>query len=347
MARQKQFDVLSRPVEPSTTATPEEQLLYLPVPQLELDEAKLMKVSFELVSPEQAREWLGHADSDESFRNRPTRLNDIRRWRLLMETRRFVNFLPDGPLLFDKDKTVLMNGKHRLSAVTGQTNDIGFMIVRRVPRWMMRFFDTGKSRTLKDMFDLSGRMSNSQSGSVLRLAMRYEEMIRGLRPQYGWREWRRHGDEHFDVDDYGLRREPLTDLYEAALQAHKGCRLQIASLMTFRFFQELAWPGDGQDTFLEFWDGLANGAMLETGHPALTLREWSRDMFNSKEPLQWKKEVHLLLLFLFFGIFAGGGKVKPNGVRWAPGMPMEFPYHPEGPDTAVKNTLEQLDAMEG
>src|SRR5947207_8311126 len=124
------------------------------------------------------------------------RERDVRRWALLMETDRFVHYLPNGPLCFD-DEGILLNGKSRLSGVTRQPKAIGFMVVNHVPRWMFTFFDQMRVRSLNDTFIMAGRMTHAQTGSTMRLAMRYEEFLHGLRSPLGWRSWAgERGDEH-------------------------------------------------------------------------------------------------------------------------------------------------------
>ncbi len=317
-------------------------LLYREVPQIEGDVP--MSVEFAKVSPEQASEWLAKADRDESFRQRPTSVRDVRRWKILMETNRFVQFLPDGPLCFDDDG-ILLNGKHRLTAVGGFDRPVGFMLVKRVPRWMFRFFDTGRGRTLNDVFKIGGRATMAQTGSSMRLAMRYEEFLHGKRPAMGWwKDWRGQRDEHADVDDFLARRQDLNDWYYVGQQVYGGSRIIVASAMVFRFYQSLAWP-DGEEHLIGFCDGLAKGAMLAPGHPALVLREWGRMSFADKERIEGKRELHLLLMFRHFALTVQGDRLSGQ-LRWARGFPMAMPYHPDGPDVAVKNVLTALAEMD-
>jgi len=307
------------------------QLLYRPVEQL--PQAPAFKISYPMVTPSMADNWLRRSDAVTEFSNRATRTGDVRRWKLLMETDRFVQWLPDGPILFD-DKDCLLNGKHRLTALSGQKKSFGMMVVKGVPRWMMAFFDTGRCRTLNDLFAIGNRASKSQTGSAARLAMRYEEMIFGVRPQLNWKAWPQHRDEFTDVDTYVARRTPLMDLYTSADQLYRGSRLLVPSALVFRFFQELAWP-DGAEQIMRFWQGLNKGSLLEAGDPALTLREWSKDVWATKDRIPAKRETHLLLLLRMFA--ASMMKTKVNRVQYGYGLTMPYPYHPDGLDIAVRN----------
>jgi hypothetical protein len=320
----------------------ENSLLYRPVPQIAGDLE--MTTRFVEVTPEQAKKWLEISELDTEFRQRLTKTRDVRRWKILMETDRFVHYLPSGPLCFD-DKGALLNGKHRLTALAGQDKSFGFLVVDNTPRWMFRFFDTGAPRTLNDVFYISGQMTKAQTGSSMRLAMRYEEFLQGKRKPLGWKDWFQQRDEHSDVDDFLVRRQDLADWYYVGQQVYSGCGLLVAAGMAFRFYQSLAWP-DGEEKLIEFCTSLAKGSMLAPGSPALVLREWSRQMRDERVRVRGKRELHLLLLFRMFQLHAQGDKIEGR-LPWAYGFPMTMPYHPKGHDTAVANVrsaLAELDA---
>lgn len=320
--------------------------LYRPAPQL--DGPVPFRVSFAEVTPEQARQWLYTADTDPDFRQRPTAPRDIDRWLNLMRTGRFVEYLPDGPLCFD-ESGLLLNGKHRLSALGQHDQPIGFMIVKSVPRWMFRFFDTGKGRTIADVLTIAGKhagtFNKAQVSSTMRLAMRFEEFLHSKRPGIGWREWRKTRDEHYDIENFTSRRAPLLDWQQTGLQIYRGSKIVPASGQVFRWYQSLAWP-DGDAEISAYTDGLTKGAMLAPQHPALVLREWAKDSFHQGERIEAKRELHLLLLLRFFALHVQGDRVKK--VTWARGFPMAMPYHPAGHEQAVKNVraaLAELDAQ--
>lgn len=296
-----------------------------------------------LVTPAMAADWLRRSDQDETFHNRPTRVGDVRRWKLLMETDRFIHYLPDGPILFDADG-ILLNGKHRLNAICGHGQPAGLTVIRDVPRWMMEYFDSGRPRNLNDLFVIKGRASTAQTGSACRLAMRYEEVLFGKRPALAWKLWPGHRDEFPDVDDFLGRRSGLMDLYHSAEVVYRGSRIVIAASMVFRFYQELAWP-EGDAVLQRFWEGLAKGAMLQTGDPALALREWSRDVYTAKDRIPAKRESHLFLLNGCFTAAAQGAQIQR--IQLGYGLPMPVPYHPNGPRTAVTNIHRELNALDG
>lgn len=331
--------VVTRMLEPPANQD-DNVMLYRPVPQVSGPED--MRTKFVQISPAQADEWVRRSALDPSFRQRVTKVRDVRRWRILMETDRFVSYLPNGPLCLDSEG-VLLNGKHRLTALAGQEHSFGFMVVENVPRWMFRFFDTGAPRTLNDVFHISNRMTKAQSGSTMRLAMRYEEFLYGKRRAIGWKDWGQQRDEHYDVDDFLGRREDLSDWYYVGQQIYSGCKLLVASAMVFRFYQSLAWP-EGEEQLVAFCEGLAKGAMLAPRVPTLVLREWARQSNEQKEKIRGKRELHLLMLMRMYALTVQGDRI--DRMQWAYGFPMTMPYHPDGPQTAVKNVLAALAEMD-
>lgn len=124
---------------------------------------------------------------------------------------------------------------------------------------------------------------------------------------------------------------------------YSGCKLLVASTMVFRFYQSLAWP-EGEEQLVAFCDGLAKGAMLAPRVPTLVLREWARQSNEQKEKIRGKRELHLLLLMRMYALTVQGDRI--DRMQWAYGFPMTMPYHPNGPETAVKNVLTALAEMD-
>lgn len=322
----------------------EESGLYRPVPQL----TKLPNFTLtpEWVEPEQMQAWLLKAEADPQFRQRPLYPAQVRRYSKLLKRKGFVHFMPDGPLCFDPDG-MMLNGRNRGTASAKHDEPTGFCIIRNVPRWMFRYMDTGKSRSQKDIFHISGRGATPQTQAAMRLGMRYEEFIRGMRGKgNGWHQWNQgSGDELTDVDDYLERRGELADLHASCQRVYLKSRLIQTSLMVFRFFQELAWQGDEAEAALEaFWLALETGAATSPQAPAVVLRAWANDSFRLEEQIPARRELHLLLLFDLFRLHVQGDRIPR--ITWAKGLRMTMPYHPDGHETAVKNVIAGLDELD-
>lgn len=317
-------------------------LLYRPVPQLEGEPS--FKLKYEWIGPKRAGELLRKADSDPDFRQRPNRMADLRRWKNLYSTKRFVNFLPNGVICVDPDG-ILLNGKHRFTALAGRDDDqeFGFVVFYNVPRFMFAYMDTNRPRTIKDVFHIGNRATKPQTSSAVKLAMRYEEFLMGLRSGTGWRHWNAQRDEHNDMDDFLGRRAELQDWYGVGEKVYRYCKLLVPSVMTFRFYQSLAWP-EGDEKITEFCEGLVLGANLPPRSPALLLREWAKDGWYNKDTIFAKREVHLMLLLRTFGQYCQGSRV--SGMPWAFGQVMGMPYHPHGWETGLANVKRALGELD-
>lgn len=317
---------------------------YRPVQQLDGEPG--FKMEKKWFTPEEADEWTVKAQSDPTFRQRQISLAQVRRWKNLYRTKRFVHFLPNQPICLDPDG-IQLNGMHRLTALAGcdDVEDLqaGFVIIRNVPRWMFPFFDTNRVRTLKDNFYIAGTESRPQSGSIMKLAMRYEEFLTGnIRPT-GWRHWALVKDEHADVLEFRQRRGEVEDWYGLAEKVNRMSKLLVPSVAVFAFYQSLAWP-EGDPQVMEFIEALEEGKAVSPQHPAIVLRRWSMDAYFNREQVFAKRETNLMLLFKQFA-HAQTGHRQSNMV-WAYGQPMTMPYHPKGHDTAVKNVRAALDELD-
>jgi hypothetical protein len=335
------------PVEVRSLAPPPaseedaERLLYRPVRQL--DQLPDWKVKYEWVGPERAKTLLNRADDEEEFRQRTTKMAGIRRWKTLMRTKRFVDFLPNGVICIDPDG-VMLNGKHRMTALAGQEGEFGFVFFYDVPRWMFAYFDTNMVRTIKDVFHIGSRDAGPQTPSAMKLAMRYEEFLHGLRPGTAWRHWNQQKDEHQDVDDFLARRGELQDWYDVGEAVNRKTKLLVPSVMVFRFYQSIAWP-EGDEKITAFCESLVTGGNLPPSSPVLLLRDWAKDAFYNKEKIFAKRELHLMLLFRTFERYMNGSRLQK--LNWAYGLPMTMPYHPDRFETGlenVKKALAELDA---
>lgn len=335
--------VTTKFLAPEPADEDQQDSLYRPAPQLEGKPP--FKVDYPWFTPEKATELLRHSLTDPDFRNRPTTLGQVRRHMNLMRTKRFVHFLPEGAICLD-EHGIMLNGKNRMTAISGQTERIGLTVFRDVPRWMFKFMDTGKSRTIRDVFYAGNRTTTPQTPSAMKLGMRYEEFLLGLRQAEGWRRWGSvRDDEHNDVDTFLARRGEMQDWYGVGSAIQRKVHLIAASVMNFYFYQSLAWP-EGSDTLQEFCEWILTGGGWP-GSPALALREWSHFSWKNGDKLPAKRELHLLLLLRCFAQFAQRTKVP--GIVWAYGHVMVPPYHPTGHDKAIQNVrfaLEEMDQLQ-
>lgn len=316
--------------------------LHQPVSQIE--GTPKFKIRYEWFNSERAKEFLRTGEQADGFQQRKVRLSQVRRWRNLYNTNRFVHFLPNQPICYDLDG-VPLNGQHRMAGLISarEGSEAGFMVIHGVPRWMFAFFDTNSVRSIDDVFHINSRPSKPQTKSAMRLAMRYEEFLLGLRAPTGWRHWPLVKDEHQDIDQYYARREEIQDWYGQGIQVYSNAKILIPSVMVFRFFQSLAWP-DGDTEIQDFIDRLIDPMKATNQHPVTHLRRWSTGVAEMREHVPSKREVHLHLLFQTFAQEARGSRTQI--LKWAYGMPMAMPFHPKGHDVAVKNVRLALDEID-
>ncbi len=319
--------------------------IYRPVDQLDAFPPGF-KIEYVWFTPEMAREWVTNAESDSYFKQRPLRPSQVRRWRNLMTSERFVHFLPMASIC--EDSTGLgLNGMHRMTALAAcpEGTKVGFMVIKDVPRWMFAFFDTNRVRTTRDMFSIAGMPSEGQTSSLMRLAMRYEEFLQGMIKPNGWRHWPQISDEPQDIVSFRQRRQELTDWYGIGTRLKHRTKLLIPATCVFAFYQTLAWP-EGEAQVQEFLETLEDGEASTPQHPALVLRKWSLESYyESDQGLKFaKREAQLMLLFKQFA------HVQKNSRQatmiWAFGQPMTMPYHPKGHEEAIKNVRIALDEID-
>lgn len=233
---------------------------------------------------------------------------------------------------------MLLNGKHRLTAVESIDGaQCGFVVFENVPRWMFKYFDTGKTRTIKDVFHVGGRSAMPQTPSALRLALRYEEFLYGKRPGHGWRQWKQVPDEHEDLDEFLSRRLEMQDWYSLAEKMQRQAKLMTPAALVWRFYQSLAWP-EGDEEITAFTDSLMTGSMLAPKSPVLLLRNWAKMCHEESLFVPAKRETHLFLLFKAFA----QRESRLDALQWAYGMPMSLPYHPKGWEAAKENIMKAL-----
>lgn len=316
-------------------------LLYVPVPQL-MNAADTFKVTYEWITPEEAQNLLDAVADEPDFRQRKIDHAQAQRWKNLLETKRFLHYFPGGPLARD-ESGIQINGQHRMKGIVLSGIPAGLVVFHNTPRWMFRFFDTNKHRSLTDVLEIGGRHYRFFTASALKLALRYEEFVRGRRHGEGWRHWAEIKDEHQDLDYFYERRTGLQEWHADAGRIYSNARLLAASVLVFAYYQSLAWP-EGMDELEEFLGKLQYWRQFPPEHPARVLATWSNDSHLKKESFFGKRELHLSMLMRTFGQHVNGSRI--HTVIWAYGNPMSMPYHPKGPQTAVNNIRKAIAAMD-
>ncbi len=293
-------------------------------------------IQYTWLEPADSAEWLEKASEDEEFKNRPVLARDLNLMTHTMETDGFIHFLPDGPFIFDEHE-ILTNGKLRLTAAVKTQTTIGVIVFRNVPRRLFPYLGTGRTKTYKHVRQATAKADKRDILAVHKLVWQYEEVIFGVRKSEGWQNWASEGIQPADLEHIGQVRAEIDDYYGNALAVRRGCRLVATALMMFEFYQWYAWP-QGRNKLAEFLDSLESGGVdkevypVAKHSPAIALRNFSRDEYC---PARGKPQIQLMLLFNHFAAFVAGDPIQR--VRWAYGLDLPLPYHPDGDEAARRN----------
>lgn len=209
-------------------------------------------ITYERVTARQAQKWLNDAAEYRGFGQRTRTPAAVARWRDLIQTNRFVEYLPLGGLCFNEDG-IIMNGGNRLVAQVELGLTLGYTIIRDCPTWMLPYFDNGKMRTAKEARQIMLRDSRPDAQNIIKLAMRYEEFLFGKRGTLGWVNWSRQRDEHVDIENFERKRGELLDYLERGkkLRVKLSSNYHVAAGACFIFYQQLAWP-EGSEVLEQF-----------------------------------------------------------------------------------------------
>jgi hypothetical protein len=299
-------------------------------------------IQYTWLDPDDSAEWLETASEDAEFKNRKINARDLNLMKQTMENDGFIHFLPDGPFTFD-ERNILTNGKLRLTAAVETRTTIGVIVFRGVPRRLYAYQGTGRPKLYKHLRQAKGQMEKRDVLAVHKLIFLYEEVAFGVRTSTGWQDWGTKTFQPADLEHVGKIRSEVEDYYGNALAVRRGCRLVPTALMMFEFYQWHAWP-EGREQMQEFLDSLTSGAVDKSvfptpkNSPAISLRNFQSQYCPSKG----KSMIHLMLLFHHFAAFVQGEPIAQ--VKWAYGMDLPLPYHPDG-DAAARRNLRKLPAI--
>ena len=201
------------------------------------------------VTPDLALEWLA-----KNTRNRPIRKTHVQD--LADRMRRGEWHLNGEPIKFSTSG-VLLDGQHRLEAVLESECTVEFMVVYNLAEEAYETIDTGMKRTMADFFAVRDEKHSKQLSS----ALRYLSYLLAGRTDFNSRF----------TNSQALN----------VLETHSNVRnsldpgLDVARLMQAGLAAALHYLFSSVDPEKaeEFFERLATGADLCTGHPILQLRQ--------------------------------------------------------------------------
>lgn len=225
---------------------------------------------FELVTPNQARRWLGKNE-----RNRHLRQAVVERLASAMREDRW-KYNPDGIAL--REDGVLENGQHRLSAIVEVDSPQWLLVVKGLPAASKINIDTGLKRQFGDYLAMErGETYSATLAAIVNFVWRWRNLQPSLAAQ--------GGNTQATPDQLlTLFEESPAEFRDAAHRASIWKPIPLPPSMKGGLFFLFA-SMDYEDA-VEFFERVNNGADLTTGDPILILRNqlFSAQASNRKLP---------------------------------------------------------------
>ena len=171
----------------------------------------------------------------------------------------FLDANPDSPASYD--------AQHRLQAVVNTGISAWMLFIYGVRDEAAEFIDTGRKRTYADMLRI-GEVPDYKRQSVLTryVALHARYGIEGIR-----------NPSKFPVPQDDKNKLLNTDGIMKAIHVGEGLYRALhanPSLAAYAAYRTGTYDEDGTWTPSPFWEQVRSGAGLETGDPALALRNW-------------------------------------------------------------------------
>lgn len=212
-------------------------------------------VRYELVhvTPDLADKWL-----NENTRNRTLRTEAVEKLSRDMKARRFAE---NGDAIRFAASGLLLDGQHRLHGLIVSQTSAWMLVVSNLPESARDTVDDGTRRTMGDRFNFHGESDPATLAAVVRRALLWKAGTRTSTPRF-----QPSALESFAFLD---AHPELRDAASAATQHRKHMKFLAPSTigLTWWLFSSL-----NEEQCAEFFDRLGDGAMLNLGHPILTLR---------------------------------------------------------------------------
>ena len=304
------------------------------------------RIGPETITPEIAQQLLDAAraaQDAQTFKQRPINWTIVEEYALEMLHGGWMEYLPDGIIAIDTDG-VPINGQKRLHAIVKANVAVGFLVARDVPREMFAYFDMAQRRSASDTFAIAGLPAGAEAQSMIRLAMAYEEMLRGILDRTSWVSWNKRRQTNVDMLRFYEKRPHLAETLFTGRAMRYGAAIVPAAAAVFEFYADKAWPQRpkdrrGYDPLDAYVSGIRDGANIATVDPAMLVRNWSMGNAVRRQTIQSKRETHLFVLLKYWEIHALGKEARGNNPSYNKTWPMPLPFHPDGEDVAVRNAI--------
>lgn len=228
------------------------------------------------VTPEIAEEWLNG-----NTVNRKIRADAVYEYADDMTAGRWT--ISDSAICFSPDGK-LLNGQHRLCAVISSGATVAMLILRNVPPEAMGNMDSGRKRTMADVFSFEQENNAAALASSVRLALLYTD-------------GRIYKDRKVQGTSKGAIKDFLAEHPELRLSvtfAYTGARGVDLSPSARAVAHWLFARAAGYDAADEFFESLSSRIGLTHGSPLLALDSRLRELRRSRTRLTHREELYLL-----------------------------------------------------
>jgi hypothetical protein len=217
-------------------------------------------VVYELVhvTPELALEWL-----ERNTNNRKLRTEVVAKLGRDLHAGRFAE---NGDAVRFDVAGKLADGQHRLHAIAASGTAAWLLVVSNLPETARDTVDDGAKRTMADRFAFHGEASPSTLAATVRRAILWSRSLKEMTARYQ--------PSTLESFEFLAAHPELRDAAAAADHYRKNCMLGASTVgLCWWLFHQIS-----PDQCREFFDRLADGAMLPPGHPVLVLRNRLADL---------------------------------------------------------------------
>lgn len=211
------------------------------------------EVDIVIVTPELAHKWLA-----QNTHNRPLRKRAVDDYARDMAAG---NWMQNGEAIKFAEDDTLLDGQHRLKAVTVAGVAVPMLVVSGLPRHTQETMDAGRKRTAADAFSLRGEGNATVLAAVLKRIWLWDQGDTKLRGNYT--------PTTAECATLLKRRPEIYRSVEIAVRIHQVFRYlpQSVSGTAHHILSRI-------DTAEAVWffARIGDGAELPAGHPVLTLR---------------------------------------------------------------------------
>lgn len=259
----------------------------------------------ELITPDIARKYLAMASP-----NRKVRPGVVTRYVADMEAGNW-SYTGD-PIRFDVDGE-MFDGQHRLLACIEANTAFRSLVVRGLPKEVMKYTDVGARRSLGDVLKLQGETEINALGAAIVTGWRWDQGV------------------VTDTSVFPTISESLTWLEENPLIRQGTQRMKFAVSLPMRLsvgpagaFGMRLLAGDyDQQAVEQFIDGLRRGVDMSDTDPRFAMRRWAMNMVERKASMgKPPPYYYLALLIKTWNFWIEGRQIRQ--IVWKPTLE-DFP----------------------